>query len=348
MIVDSSLFTSPVSNQERVTFKQQFYPKHTPFGLNYVSWFLFLGVAFLLILWGIATYNYDQSQTQHRAGAVLIFFGCVPLIALLFTVLTFRKKINRSVKIYRFAVANNLKYDFKIKNPTRSGLIFSNPGTRESFIYDSISRDDGRPFEIGNYFFQTRSSYQRASKAHLYGFMRIKLDRFLPHMVLDSTNDDIKIGGLRLSRLGATFAKDQVLKLEGDFNQHFTLYAPKEYETDALYVFTPDLMARFIDNANTFNAEIIDDNLYIYSLRPFFLDKPETFERLFAILDTVGLKALKQTNNYRDTRSDLSGTVAASGRRLKRGISATVIITVIFVIVINVVENFDAIQQLFR
>ena len=167
-------------------------------------------------------------------------------------------------------------------------------------------------------------------------------------MVLDATDDDIKIGGLRLSRLGATFAKDQVLKLEGDFNDHFTLYAPKEYETDALYVFTPDLMAHFIDNANTYNAEIIDNNLYIYSLRPFFLDKPETFERLFAILDTVGIKALKQTRNYRDSRSEVSGAVAARGRRLKQGISATVIGTIIFVILINVVENFDAIQQLFR
>jgi len=348
MIVDPSIFSSPVSQQERVAFKQRFYPKHTPFGLTYVSWFLFLGVAILLLLWGVATYNYDQSQTQHRAGGVLIFFGCVPLIALLFTVLTFRKKINRSVKIYRFAVANGLKYDFKLDNPIRNGLIFSNPGTRQSFIYDSLSREGERPFEIGNYYFQTQSSYKQPSKSHLYGFMRIKLDKFLPHMVLDATDDDIKVGGLRLSRLGATFAKDQVLKLEGNFNDNFTLYAPKEYETDALYVFTPDLMALFIDNANTFNAEIVDNNLYIYSLRPFFLDKPETFERLFAILDTIGLKALKQTGNYRDSRSDVSGAVATSGRRLKRGISATVIITIILVIVINVLENFEAIQQLFR
>jgi hypothetical protein len=348
MIVNSALFSNPVTQQERIAFKQRFYPKHTPFGLNYLSWFLFLGTAFLLIMMGVYSYNYDQSLTQHRAGITLMVFGCIPLITLLFTVLTFRKKINRSVKIYRFSTANGLAYDFKVNNPIRNGLIFSNGSTKQSFIYDSISRKGERPFEIGNYFFETRSSYRQPSKSHLYGFMRIQLDRFLPHMVLDATHDDIKIGGLRLSQLGATFAKDQVMKLEGDFNDHFTLYAPKEYETDALYVFTPDLMALFIDNANTFNAEIVDNNLYIYSLRPFFLDKPETFERLFAILDTVGLKALKQTGNYRDSRSDVSGAVAKSGRRLKRGISATVIITIIFVVVINVVENFEAIQQLFR
>jgi len=348
MTVDPSLFTTPVTKQERTSFKQRFYPKNTPFGLNYVSWFLFLGGAVLLLLWGWSTYNYDDSQMQHTAGLVLIGFGCVPLIALLFIVLTFRKKINRSVKIYRFGTANGLKYDFMVKNPVRNGLIFSNPGTKQSYIYDSISRFGERPFEIGNYYFQTQSSYRRASQAHLYGFMRIQLDRNLPHMVLDATSDDIKLPGIRLSRLGASFAKDQVLKLEGNFNDFFTLYAPKEYETDALYVFTPDLMAHFIDKANTYNAEIIDNNLYIYSLRPFFLDKSETYQRLFNILDTVGLKALKQTDNYRDTRSEVSGMVATSGRRLKRGISATVIITIVVIIVVNVAENFEAIQQLFR
>ncbi|MDB5180934.1 MAG: hypothetical protein JWO54_697 [Candidatus Saccharibacteria bacterium] len=347
MIIDSTLFDMPVSREERAVFKQQFSPKHTPFGLNYFSWFIFLGVALLLILWGISTYNYDSSVTQHRAGVTMIAFGFVPMIALSFTVLTFRKKINRSVKIYRFAKANGLNYDFKIKNPIRNGLIFSNPGTKESFIYDGISRMGERPFEIGNYYFETGSSYSRASRSHLYGFMRITLDKQLPHMVLDATSDDIKFAVIRISQLGASFAKDQVLKLEGDFNDHFTLYAPKEYETDALYVFTPDLMAHFIDTASTYNAEIIDNNLYIYSLRPFFLDKPETYQRLFAILETVGLKALKQTSNYRDSRSDVAGTVA-SGRRLKRGISATVILTIVIIIVANVFENFDAIQLLFR
>ena len=37
--------------------------------------------------------------------------------------------------------------------------------------------------------------------------------------------------------------RTQVLSLEGDFDRYFTLYCPKEYERDALYVFTPDLMA---------------------------------------------------------------------------------------------------------
>ncbi|GAA1220365.1 hypothetical protein GCM10009655_19930 [Rhodoglobus aureus] len=54
-------------------------------------------------------------------------------------------------------------------------------------------------------------------------------------MVLDARANNQLFG---FSNLPKSFARDQVLKLEGDFNEHFTLYSPRHYERDALYVFT--------------------------------------------------------------------------------------------------------------
>jgi hypothetical protein len=135
---------------------------------------------------------------------------------------------------------------------------------------------------------------------------------------------------MRSSNLPVSFDRSQVLHLEGDFDQHFTLYAPKEYERDALYVFTPDLMALLIDETGDFDVEIVDDWMFIYSARPFNLLSPVTYERMRRIVATVGAKTLRQTARYADERvgDRLVNQVAPQGRRLKRRTSvfATVIV----------------------
>jgi hypothetical protein len=199
-------------------------------------------------------------------------------------------------------------------------------------VLNSITDASGSQFEIGTFQYVQGSGKNEVERK--FGFMRIQLDRNLPHMVLDTTADDTKFFGIRQSNLGMSFTKDQAMRLEGNFNDYFTLYAPKEYETDALYVFTPDLMARLIDNAGSFNAEIVDSSLYIYSTNDMPLDKRETYEKLFGIYNTVGLKALKQTGNYRDSRSEVRGEVANQGQRLSRRTAITIGTAVVIVFVI--------------
>lgn len=339
MIIDHTLFAAPVTPQERVDFTTKFYPKHAIFGLTRL---FFIGMILLTVLvfwWGISLVN-NGGRTELSGGIILIAFGLVPFFSLLLRMLTYKSKLDRSIKLYRFATTNGLGYQPKTPEPiVRSGFIFNAPRTSVRLMYDRIFRDGDRPFEIGNFYYRTRSTYKKHETTHTYGFMRIELDRNLPHMLLDSTVDDIRLPGIHISSFASAFSKDQVLKLEGNFNEHFTLYAPKEYETDALYVFTPDLMARFIDFAGGLNAEIVDNSLYIYSTKPFALDKPETLETLLGILDTVGVKALKQTSNYRDSRAEASGTVAIKGRRLRRGVPYAIIIAIVILILLDFIES---------
>jgi len=170
-------------------------------------------------------------------------------------------------------------------------------------------------------------------------------------MVLDAVGNNGLFGASNLPR---AFGRDQVLSLEGDFNTYFTLYCPREYERDALYVFTPDLMALLIDNASTLDVEIVDDWMFVYSMQPFALDEPSALEPLFDVIETIGAKTLTQTDRYRDDRAAVptsvdappasssvapavllpTDEVAPQGRRLSRGVRMGTILTFIGFVVV--------------
>lgn len=58
---------------------------------------------------------------------------------------------------------------------------------------------------------------------------------------------------------------ENIIRLEGDFNKYFALYAPKELEIEILQIFTPEVMAQLIDYSKMFDLEFFGDSLYIYS-----------------------------------------------------------------------------------
>jgi hypothetical protein len=214
----------------------------------------------------------------------------------------------------RFAAANQLDYSTGVSNPDYPGLIFSHGENRQtSDNYQSVT---GPQFDIGNYRYTTGSGDDK--KSYNWGYLALRLERKLPHMVLDARGNN---GALGTSTLPTSFRRDQKLSLEGDFDSYFTLYCPREYERDALYVFTPDLMALLIDESAAFDVEIVDDWMFVYSVLPLELDQPEAVQRMFRIIETVGAKTLRQTDRYADQRIGDSSIdlVAPRGRRLRKG-----------------------------
>lgn len=208
-------------------------------------------------------------------------------------------------------------------------------------------------FEVGEYSFEAGSSKHSSRSNWIY--IRIKLDRNLPHIVLDAKVNDPQLLGQDVgTNLPRTFSRDQILHLEGDFDQHFTLYAPKEYERDALYIFAPDVMAMLIDETRRFDAEIIDDELYFYLHEPGVgVVAPEMMRQLMNIVATVGGKLNAGTEHYRDERivpsilQPAAGVVADEGRMLRSSwfanqlflsVLRAVAIFVIGVIVVSIVN----------
>ncbi len=275
----------------------------------------------------ILTTQIDVSSLVYILGWV----GLASIIAVIFGILIINqqtKKWQQAVRLNRFAQANGLKFTPTITNPVRDGMIFNIGRSRSA--NNILTSTSFNPFEIANYTYITGSG--KNSRTYNYGYIMVQLDRNLPHMVLDSKANNTNIFGISFSDLPVNFDKDQKLSLEGDFDSHFTLYAPKDYEQDALYIFTPDLMQLFIDDSLNFDAEIIDNKLYIYSNKQFDLNDQVLFQRLFNVIDKVAAKVESQTDRYVDDRvgSALNNVVAQPGRRLKISQPWVIIIVVAF------------------
>lgn len=248
----------------------------------------------------------------------------------------------RAVRLSRFARDNGWFYSRSVKAPLHQGIIFQQGHSRHAADIIYLTGDPAvASFEMGNYQYTVGSGKNQQTYHWIYAC--VEMDRNLPHMVLDARSNNMRLFGKNISsNLPISLNRDQVLSLEGDFNNYFTLYAPKEYERDALYVFTPDLMALLIDNASSFDAEVIDNKFYIYAQSGGAQDvftNPHFAYKILNIIHNVGMKLHRQTDYYADeTVPDRSANVVAhQGRRLKRGMSWIAIIVIIVVILFNVI-----------
>jgi hypothetical protein len=209
----------------------------------------------------------------------------------------------RRYRLDRFAGANGMSFLPSLEAPGLPGMIFGVGASRCSS--DLVRGQRPRFVEFANYQYTTGSGKNRTT--HKWGYVAIKLDVPLPHIVLDATSNNGLFGA---SNLPATFDDDQRLRLEGDFDQHFSLYCPAGYEADALYLFTPDVMARFIDTAAALDVEIVDDWLFFYGKRDFSTTDPATWAWLFSAVAAT-LDKLAQWSRWRDDR--LRADAAAPG-----------------------------------
>ncbi|WP_439591154.1 hypothetical protein [Microbacterium sp.] len=232
----------------------------------------------------------------------LLVVGIVIAVVVIFAVRFSRGQSARRYRLDRFARANGMGYVPQIADPGLPGMIFSLGSSRMSS--DLVRGDKPRFVEFANYRYTTKSG--KNSTTHRWGYVAVKLDVPLPHIVLDATGNNSLFG----SNLPASFDKDQRLSLEGDFDRFFSLYCPRGYERDALYLFTPDIMARFIDNAAALDVEIVDDWLFLYGQRDFSTLDPAMWNWLFSVVAAL-LDKFAQWARWRDER--LQESVPAIG-----------------------------------
>ena len=182
-------------------------------------------------------------------------------------------------------------YDYRpqVVNPPVSGLLFAN--TNHVVMSDVVDATaTATPFVFGT--LSARGGRVRDAK-----LVMIVLPRPVPNMVLLSTGEAV------LSKAGVALDEGQRLALEGDFDTTFTLYCPREYETDALYIFTPDLMARLVDSAAGCDIEFVDNRVLIYAPPAAFATKAalSVVPELVRFLES---KLRRQTHRYQDDRRD--------------------------------------------
>lgn len=269
------------------------------------------GLGFIAIFAGVISVFFGSSGNSN-ANPVLPIVLIIALAA--FSVLIFfvyRNAQIKRAKLTWFAEANGFNYQSSTSAPYYPAMIFG-PGHSKG-AKDRFMRLSGRPIDIANYTYITGSG--KSQQRHNWFYMMVQLDRNLPHIVLDATRNNF----WKISNLPASFSKDQVLSLEGDFDKHFKLYCPKGYERDALYVLNPKLMALMIDFANSTDIEIIDNKLFLFGGGQFNLSDPGTWGFIQAVVNNVGVETVKQTDYYSDERigNRQMDVVSVEGQRLK-------------------------------
>lgn len=202
----------------------------------------------------------------------------------------------RRFRLHRFASDNGFSYAPEVENLSRSGVIFTAGSSRRGL--DILLAGPRSDFEIGNYQYAGNWKSERALRR--FGYFRLRLPGPLPHIVLEARRNRRWFGR---SNLPWRFASAQSLSLEGDFDRYFRLHVPAGREQDALYIFTPDLMVLFMDRAADYDVEIVDDWMYVYSPKPFRMLEPKTYERMFAVLETVGRKTFERSARYTQHQS---------------------------------------------
>ncbi len=241
------------------------------------------------------------------ALAMLLPLAVVGVVITVIVVTLVKGRHGQSERWYRFdrfARANGMTYEPRFDNPGLPGMIFGRGSSRHSS--DLVRGSRPRFVEFANYRYTTGSGKDETT--HHWGYVAVKLDVPLPNIVLDARGNDALFG----SNLPASFDRAQRLSLEGDFDRYFTLYCPQGYEPDALYLFTPDIMARFIDHAAALDIEIVDDWLFLYAKRDFSTLDPATWAWLFSVVGAL-LDKLAQWARWRDERlTDAAASPSAS------------------------------------
>ena len=307
---DARPLVEPVPSGAARAFAQEL--KRTgrlPSGSATVVVFVVVGVAILFVFGSVAltlitavfgAIAAAMAGTGEAAGwgvlaafLPLLFIGGIVTVVVLVAVRMVRGGDERRYRLDRFARANGMSYVPRIDDPGLPGMIFSVGSSRNAT--DLVRGDRPRFVEFGNYEYTTGSGKNKTT--HNWGYVAVKLDVPLPNIVLDATSNNSLFG----SNLPTSFDKDQRLSLEGDFDRYFDLYCPAGYEPDALYLFTPDIMARFIDHAAALDVEIVDDWLFLYARREFSTLDPATWAWLFSVVGAL-LDKFAQWARWRDDR----------------------------------------------
>lgn len=257
----------------------------------------------------------------------------------------------RTFRLSRFAERNGMGYLPSQKNPDLPGALFGRGTMRKA--HDIFRYGDAPDLEIGGFTYHVRSWMDTRTTMYRRGYIGIRLPKSLPHIVL------VRRRSLVIKDLWETFDRDQRLSLEGDWDRHFSLYCPRGYERDALYLFAPDVMAQFIDSASDFDAEIVDDWLFLYAARPFATTRPQTWVDVHQAIAPLSrrIHGWGRWTDERSTRSDpevpapgsspspalsaevgpAEDDVAPQGRRLRTGLTwlgvLAVVGTILYVIV---------------
>jgi hypothetical protein len=209
----------------------------------------------------------------------------------------------RNVRLNKFCAANGLQFCEQIKNLHPAGLPFDRdlPSTTRP----AVMNDD---FIIGRYYITDSHNEDRTNSRLPFTFAMAQLPRRVPHLILKNRRSKI-VSPTKTGKIAK-------MKLEGNFSDTFTLLCPPDYERDALYIFTPDVMAACLDLAGDAEIELVDDHLFLYTRSGAALRNPRKLMAMFGAIAGLTARFHRQAKAYRDEKATNAARISAAARRL--------------------------------
>ncbi|WP_440694360.1 hypothetical protein [Clavibacter nebraskensis] len=168
------------------------------------------------------------------------------------------------LRLVRFAEANGMTY---LPGPMSDGHFGS---ARRYFDLTRVMRPAAAPgVEFGNHEIVTAG--RREGAPRFGGYAMVRLAHEMPHIRVIARRGVVRRALTMMSRP----EREQRLSLEGDFDRHFALYCPAGSERDALYLFTPDILAVLIDRVRGLDVEVVGDRLLLTSFDDVVTRDPE-------------------------------------------------------------------------
>lgn len=187
-------------------------------------------------------------------GVQTLLFYMIPVVLIIPAYQVVVRKI-RGEFMMQFADTNGMAY---VKDGTTEGLESRLFGIGHDQSVENVVSGQymNAPIRLFDYRYVT--GFGKSSQTHTYTIFELCFDTAMPDILLERTGH-----AFGESLLGSGSELEQI-HLEGDFDKYFTVGVAKGYETNALEVLTPDVMAELIDKAKMFSMEIVGGNLYLY------------------------------------------------------------------------------------
>ena len=257
--------------------------------------------AVVAVAWVVVPLLLPSQELLIRAiGVPLLLAGLVLSLALTL------RSMRRGVLLQSWARHRGLGYVHQhraTRNSPWSGAPFPRTGgyvVRHHLIGDGFESARFRSVPDGR-------GYHSAGLVDSFTFVRFDLPTFVPHLVVTGNRRSV------LRAAGLAIGSGRKLGGSIEFDSVFTLHCPADYERDALYIFTPDLLALLIDHAPGCDLELVDNSAYLYFSREPKIWNERVADDLLAVVDRLRRKLERQTRSYADgTREREVGAGASS------------------------------------
>lgn len=231
-----------------------------------ILWIVWAGV---IIYWIMVSPDLDKAFLI--LAPIILFFGFQAYV---------HNKI-LSIFMRQFAAANHYQYQQDETLDGLNGFAFDIGHSRKATNVVS-GQYQGHPLKLFHYNYTI--GYGKHSHTYYLTVFKLTLDVRLTDLFLRSKRLDFG------KSLTLTFKNEQQIHLEGNFDQFFTLLAPKGFQIEALQIFSPDFMLKMRDEWQDFSLEFIGNDIYLYCEN--IIDKKDKLYKMYDLARHL-LEAMK-------------------------------------------------------